>query len=113
MREASEKDDIKLALGQPAISKLSIVDEMINEIAKPVWTQWFLQEGLLQVLEKWLAPLADGGCPNLSLRTKILGLLARINVSVLVIRTSATDLCGLYDHYFARGKIDRIVARSG
>eukprot|EP01056_Protomagalhaensia_sp_Gyna25_P001419 Protomagalhaensia_sp_Gyna_25__1418@NODE_1716_length_1591_cov_68_583763_g1406_i0_p1_GENE_NODE_1716_length_1591_cov_68_583763_g1406_i0NODE_1716_length_1591_cov_68_583763_g1406_i0_p1_ORF_typecomplete_len338_score52_57UPF0561/PF10573_9/1e02UPF0561/PF10573_9/5_2_NODE_1716_length_1591_cov_68_583763_g1406_i05191532 len=81
MRDAADQDELNLASGLPAVAKLAILDEVCIEIVKPAWTAWYLQEGLLSIIERWLTPLPDGGLPNLTLRTKLLATLTKIHCS--------------------------------
>lgn len=81
MRRAYEQDMEKLTNGQPATSKLALLDTVISEVSKPVMTVKFIRGGFLSILEGWLAPLPDRSLPNLTLRSKLLTLLVRLHVS--------------------------------
>lgn len=71
MIAAAEQDGESVKNDRPAFAKLKMLSE-IDEICKPAWRHWCINEGVAVALASWLATLPDGSLPNLSVRQKVL-----------------------------------------
>lgn len=78
MKDAANKDEIAYSDGKVAISKLKMIDEVCKRVSMNNLSNYFISEGVLDVLSQWLSPFKDGTLPNLSIRNKILKLISNI-----------------------------------
>ncbi|KAH8583892.1 IWS1 transcription factor [Cryptosporidium sp. chipmunk genotype I] len=78
MKDAANKDEIAYLDGKVAISKLKMIDEVCRRVSMNNLLNYFVSEGVLDVLSQWLSPFNDGTLPNLSIRNKILKLINSI-----------------------------------
>ncbi|KAK9172499.1 TFIIS helical bundle-like domain protein [Cryptosporidium meleagridis] len=78
MKDAANKDEIAYSDGKVAISKLKMIDEVFKRVSMNNQSNYFISEGVLDVLSQWLSPFKDGTLPNLSIRNKILKLISSI-----------------------------------
>jgi len=63
---------------KPAIYKLRMVDEMVEECNKKYIQRFFENVGILQAWECWLRFAPDGALPNIKIRTAIYTILQKL-----------------------------------
>lgn len=78
MKDAANKDEVAYSDGKVAISKLKMIDEVCRKVSMSNLSNYFISEGVLDILSQWLSPFNDGSLPNLSIRNKILKLISGI-----------------------------------
>ncbi|KAJ2492715.1 Transcription factor iws1 [Coemansia sp. RSA 2050] len=80
MREAAYRDidDNKDRL--PAIHKLSMLPDVIEELSKPPLYEAFLDNNIVESIRLWLEPLDDGSLPNLDIQNAMLESLGRLPI---------------------------------
>ncbi|KAL7068157.1 hypothetical protein ACR3K2_13280 [Cryptosporidium serpentis] len=100
MNTAAIKDEEAYAKGRVAAHKLRMIDDVCKQIAMPKWSRWFINEGIFDVLDRWLSTLPDGTLPNLALRSKILNLLNNLPIKEddLIGTTIGRRLCELWQN---------------
>ncbi|PRP86154.1 hypothetical protein PROFUN_03141 [Planoprotostelium fungivorum] len=75
MRDAAEKDVEDNNAKKPALNKIKMLDEITIYLMKKNLHSTLLDEGVLGVLQKWLAPLPDKSLPNMKVRETIYNIL--------------------------------------
>lgn len=81
--EAAAEDDVEAhKASRPAIHKLQLLRQVEDTLEKTQLHEDLLEAGLLNILNAWLRPLADGSIPNVSVRTTLLRLLKKLPVNV-------------------------------
>ncbi|KAK6590741.1 iwsip-like protein [Cryptosporidium xiaoi] len=78
MNEAASDDEKAYQDGKKAMFKLKMVDEVCEKASMSNWTTFFISEGIVDVLCRWLKPFSDGTLPNLSIRSSILKLICNM-----------------------------------
>ncbi|KAJ1668572.1 Transcription factor iws1 [Coemansia sp. RSA 1813] len=80
MRDAAYRDidDNKDRL--PAIHKLSMLPEVIEELGKTQLYEAFLDNNIIDSIRLWLEPLDDGSLPNLDVQNAMLDCLKRLPI---------------------------------
>jgi hypothetical protein len=81
MEAAADADVKAIQEKKPAVARLKMLGDVQAQVSKPRVAELLLNEGLLKVFNRWLAPEADGALPNVKLRTTLYGLLATLNVN--------------------------------
>ena len=75
-------DDIKAnKLGQPGLNKMKIVDKVLMVLKNEIYTNAFLEQAGLSVINDFISRLPDGSWPLTSVRTKILKFISGLPVS--------------------------------
>ncbi|KAJ2701154.1 Transcription factor iws1 [Coemansia sp. IMI 209128] len=80
MREAAYRDidDNKDRL--PAIHKLSMLPDVIEELSKPPLYEALLDNNIVESIRLWLEPLDDGSLPNLDIQNAMLDSLGKLPI---------------------------------
>ncbi|KAI9503584.1 Transcription factor iws1 [Coemansia spiralis] len=80
MRDAAYRDidDNKDRL--PAIHKLSMLPEVVEELAKTQLYEAFLDNNIVDSIRLWLEPLDDGSLPNLDIQNAMLDVLKKLPI---------------------------------
>jgi transcription factor SPN1 len=73
---------------RPAMSKISILKECVDQINSVTNQQWFVNFNGLNILKTWLSKNPDGSLPNLTLRTEILKCLQQLPIGKDKLRSS-------------------------
>lgn len=87
MYEADTNDGVLLENNQPAIQKLSLIEELVNRLAKKLLHQKYVDGGILLVFRNWLLPQGNQ-LPILKIRSTILNLLSKMNIKEEAIMSS-------------------------
>lgn len=80
MEVAAEKDIAAYESRQPAIHKLKILSEVVEELKMVELHDKFLTHGGLAVLQVWLNLLPDGNLPNLKIRTALIDIIKQLPI---------------------------------
>jgi len=72
----------------PAMSKISILKDCVDQINSVDNAQWFVNFNGLNILKTWLSQNPDGSLPNLTLRTEILKCLITLPIGKDKLRSS-------------------------
>lgn len=75
MKEAAEQDRELNRAKKPAIRKLKYLPAVTSQLRKTDLQEAFLDQGILNVMTEWLAPLPDKSLPHLQIRENFLKLL--------------------------------------
>eukprot|EP01116_Phalansterium_solitarium_P019071 TRINITY_DN522_c2_g1_i1.p2 TRINITY_DN522_c2_g1~~TRINITY_DN522_c2_g1_i1.p2 ORF type:complete len:565 (-),score=266.89 TRINITY_DN522_c2_g1_i1:2099-3793(-) len=75
IESAADLDDNANRAKQPAVHKLKLLPELLDQLAKKEVQLRLLEKGVLALLRRWLEPLPDGSLPNLNVRQAVLQLL--------------------------------------
>ncbi|KAJ2814660.1 Transcription factor iws1, partial [Coemansia erecta] len=80
MRDAAYRDidDNKDRL--PAVHKLSMLPDVIEELGKPHLNEAFLENNIVDSIRLWLEPLDDGSLPSLDIQNAMLAILKRLPI---------------------------------
>ena len=82
MMRAASDDTYALQEGKPALSKITLLQEVEDIVVRQPWQEPFIDAGGLRAFHDWLKLLPDGSLPNLTLRSTILRLLERLVPSI-------------------------------
>ena len=80
MDTAHNADEISITEGKPAIQKLKLLDTVVDVLSKVHLQSILLDFNLLEVMRKWVQPLANGSLPNVGIRTKLLNASRRLPI---------------------------------
>lgn len=82
MMRAASDDAYALQEGRPALSKITLLQEVEDIVVRQPWQEPFIDAGGLRAFHDWLKLLPDGSLPNLTLRSTILRLIERLLPSI-------------------------------
>ena len=81
MKQALEDDRKSYNNGEPAVAKMSMLDEVANKASKPILQYALIANDFLDVLNEWLTPLSSSlVLPDINLRTVILKILLELPI---------------------------------
>ena len=72
MRRAADKDRALNKEGKPAVTKVTLLKEVISQIRKTDLLEGFLDANILSTLTDWLAPMPNKALPSISIRAAII-----------------------------------------
>ncbi|KAH8741539.1 iwsip-like protein [Cryptosporidium ryanae] len=81
MNEAASDDEKAYQDGKKAMFKLKMLDEVLEKVSMSNLTTYFISEGVVEVLCRWLRPFNDGTLPSLSIRNNILKLICNMSLT--------------------------------
>ncbi|KAJ2787011.1 Transcription factor iws1 [Coemansia interrupta] len=80
MREAAYRDIDDKKEHLPAIHKLSMLQDVVDELGKTQLYEAFLDNNIVDSIRLWLEPLDDGSLPSLDIQNAMLGALKRLPI---------------------------------
>ncbi|KAJ1724030.1 Transcription factor iws1 [Coemansia erecta] len=80
MREAAYRDIDDNKEHLPAIHKLSMLQDVVDELGKTQLYEAFLDNNIVESIRLWLEPLDDGSLPSLDIQNAMLGALKKLPI---------------------------------
>ena len=98
MEKAAEEDDDACSQEppQPALAKVSMLEEVTAILAKRQYHEIMIECGFLLSLSRWLRPMNDGSLVTLQVRKKLLPALLRIDIDETALGALRSSGIGKY-----------------
>jgi len=79
MEQAADEDDAKIAQREPALHKLSLLNEVCDMLTRKDMQRMLLDLDVLVICKRWIQPLPNGTLGNVTVRQRLLHAVANMN----------------------------------